>query len=73
MSRNKIMVLLLKLRGCLMQQEYGECCGNCKNCMYATHSKELIEMLDELIFMYSYIIKKKEAKKWKWFWKREKK
>lgn len=59
MSRDKIYTMLHKLRACTVRQTEKECDGNCKECMYAVKSEDVIEMCDALILMYRPEKKKK--------------
>lgn len=59
MSRDKIYVLLHKLRACTIRQTIKECNGDCQNCMYAVKSEDVIQMCDTLILMYRPEKKKK--------------
>ena len=68
MSRERIFTLLHKMRACVVRQQNHECNGKCSECMYAMYSEEVVELLDNLIFMYGYVIKKKESKRH--FWKK---
>ena len=61
MSREKIYTMLHKLRCCTMRQTQKACDGNCKECMYAVKSEDVIEMCDTLILMYR---PKKQKKRW---------
>ena len=72
MSREKIYTLLHKMRACVVRQQGKECSGKCAECMYAMDSEEVVELLDNLIFMYDYVIKKKSKPK-KHIWKGAKK
>ena len=69
MSREKIFTLLHKMRACVVRQQNKECNGKCSECMYAMDSEEVVELLDNLIFMYGYVIKKKEKPKRR-FWRK---
>lgn len=65
MSRDKIYVLLHKLRGCVVRQKEHGCNGNCKECMYGVDSTEIVKMCDSLILMYRPEKKKKSFRIWK--------
>lgn len=68
MSRDRIYIMLHKLRACTMRQTQKECDGNCKECMYAVNSDDVIKMCDTLILMYrpekkKGLFKRKKVKK----------
>ena len=65
MSRDKIYVMLHKLRACVIRQKEHECCGNCKECMYGVESTDIVKMCDALILMYRPEKKKKTFRFWK--------
>lgn len=65
MSREQIYVMLHKLRACTMRQTEKECKGDCKNCMYAVKSEDVIKMCDSLIFMYRPKKTKRSFRIWK--------
>ena len=59
MSREKIYTMLHKLRACTVRQIESECNGNCKECIYAVKSDDVIKMCDTLILMYRPVKEKK--------------
>ena len=63
MSRDKIYVLLHKLRACVVRQQNHECNGKCKECIYGMDSTEIVKMCDTLISMYRPA--KKKIFRWK--------
>lgn len=68
MSREKIYTMLHKLRACTVRQTESECNGNCKECIYAVKSDDVIKMCDTLILMYRPEKKKKKIFR---FWKKK--
>lgn len=67
MGRDDIYRMLHKLRACTVRQTEKECTGNCKECMYAVKSEDVIKMCDTLILMY----RPKKQKKVFHFWKKK--
>ena len=69
MSRDKIYTLLHKLRACIVRQTKTGCDHDCENCPYQADTDEIVEMLDVIIELYSYVIQKKKKPKRR-FWRK---
>lgn len=65
MEREKLYVILHKLRACVIRQKEHKCCGNCKECIYGVDSMDIVKMCDTLIMMYRPTKKKKSFRIWK--------